>query len=267
MAMTQSTPLSTPTESRARRSSALESALAPLAEFLDDPHGAEIMVNADGSVWVEWTLSRMNRPSPSDFVLGHRAGGVVFVCVAFYSLFLWANQVTPWFVPVLVILLGRHAHHARVRVQAYREWSQAWNAMAGIPPEQQGAGKRSRQRAFNVVGGSMLWLILAGWLLTNPNANSTLQYACFAGIFGLVSLWGAGAALLPIARWMFRRGGSSTAKRARVHIVTVCLPVPRTSPRPAAIAAALPAYARALLARQNDAPAATSGDARHASSP
>jgi hypothetical protein len=44
MAMTQSTPISTPTESRARRSSDLESALTPLAEFLDDPHVVEIMV-------------------------------------------------------------------------------------------------------------------------------------------------------------------------------------------------------------------------------
>jgi type IV secretion system protein TrbB len=40
-------------ESRARRSSALESALAPVAEFLDDPRVVEIMVNDDGIVWID----------------------------------------------------------------------------------------------------------------------------------------------------------------------------------------------------------------------
>lgn len=41
------------TETLARRSAALEAALGPLATFLGDPQVVEIVLNADGSVWVE----------------------------------------------------------------------------------------------------------------------------------------------------------------------------------------------------------------------
>lgn len=46
-------PPSAITESQARRSSALESALGPLTAFLADERVVEIMLNADGVVWVE----------------------------------------------------------------------------------------------------------------------------------------------------------------------------------------------------------------------
>jgi type IV secretion system protein TrbB len=41
------------TESQARRASALRSALGPLTTFLDDPRVVEVMLNADGVVWVD----------------------------------------------------------------------------------------------------------------------------------------------------------------------------------------------------------------------
>ncbi len=40
-------------ESQARRASALKSALGPLTDLLDDPRVVEVMLNADGVVWVE----------------------------------------------------------------------------------------------------------------------------------------------------------------------------------------------------------------------
>ena len=40
-------------ESQARRASALRSALGPLTPLLDDPQVVEVMLNADGVVWVE----------------------------------------------------------------------------------------------------------------------------------------------------------------------------------------------------------------------
>ena len=40
-------------ESRARRARALESALGPVADLLADPRVVEVMLNADGVVWVE----------------------------------------------------------------------------------------------------------------------------------------------------------------------------------------------------------------------
>jgi type IV secretion system protein VirB11 len=40
-------------ESQARRTSALRSALGPLVGFLEDPDVVEVMLNADGIVWVE----------------------------------------------------------------------------------------------------------------------------------------------------------------------------------------------------------------------
>jgi Flp pilus assembly CpaF family ATPase len=40
-------------ESQARRASALASALAPILPFLQDDSVVEIMLNADGSVWID----------------------------------------------------------------------------------------------------------------------------------------------------------------------------------------------------------------------
>ena len=40
-------------ESQVRRASALKSALGPLTAFLDDPHVVEVMLNADGAVWID----------------------------------------------------------------------------------------------------------------------------------------------------------------------------------------------------------------------
>jgi P-type conjugative transfer ATPase TrbB len=40
-------------ESQARRATALKSTLGPLATFLDDPRVVEVMLNADGVVWVD----------------------------------------------------------------------------------------------------------------------------------------------------------------------------------------------------------------------
>jgi hypothetical protein len=48
-------------ESQARRASALRSALGPLVAFLDDPHLIEVMLNADGVVWVEKLGERVLR--------------------------------------------------------------------------------------------------------------------------------------------------------------------------------------------------------------
>ena len=56
---TSPSPAMTPTSHRvlstakARRSSALESALRPIAPFLDDDRVVEVMLNADGVVWVD----------------------------------------------------------------------------------------------------------------------------------------------------------------------------------------------------------------------
>jgi P-type conjugative transfer ATPase TrbB len=50
-----------PSESQARRASALKSALGPLLEFLDDDLVVEVMLNADGAVWIEKIGTGMKR--------------------------------------------------------------------------------------------------------------------------------------------------------------------------------------------------------------
>jgi len=42
-----------PSESQTRRAAALRSTLGPLLAFLDDPRVVEVMLNADGVVWVD----------------------------------------------------------------------------------------------------------------------------------------------------------------------------------------------------------------------
>ncbi len=50
-----------PSETHRRLTGALAGALAPLAAFLDDPRVVEIMLNADGAVWVERRGDGMQR--------------------------------------------------------------------------------------------------------------------------------------------------------------------------------------------------------------
>ncbi len=52
-----------PSEGRSRRASALASALDPIAPFLRDPEVVEIMLNADGVVWIEKIGEGMLRTS------------------------------------------------------------------------------------------------------------------------------------------------------------------------------------------------------------
>jgi hypothetical protein len=59
-------------ESQARRASALKSTLGPLATFLDDPRVVEVMLNADGVVWVDRIAARAARDGSA--VLGARRG-------------------------------------------------------------------------------------------------------------------------------------------------------------------------------------------------
>jgi P-type conjugative transfer ATPase TrbB len=49
----QQSAISPATESRTRRNAALRTAVAPLVPFLDDDSVVEIMLNADGRVWIE----------------------------------------------------------------------------------------------------------------------------------------------------------------------------------------------------------------------
>jgi type IV secretion system protein VirB11 len=53
--------MSSSSESQSRRSSALESALEPLREFLSDDRVVEVMLNPDGAIWVEAVGRGMRR--------------------------------------------------------------------------------------------------------------------------------------------------------------------------------------------------------------
>jgi type IV secretion system protein VirB11 len=63
-------PSSTASEIQARRAAALEGALRPVLPFLQDPQVVEIMLNADGAVWVDRLGAGMGRTtarmSPAD---------------------------------------------------------------------------------------------------------------------------------------------------------------------------------------------------------
>ncbi len=50
-----------PSESQARRATALKSALGPILEFLNDDSVVEVMLNADGAVWIDQVGAGMRR--------------------------------------------------------------------------------------------------------------------------------------------------------------------------------------------------------------
>jgi Flp pilus assembly CpaF family ATPase len=60
----QGHPSQKPSESQARRATALKSALGPLMELLTDDLVVEIMLNADGAVWVSSAIECTRRRTP-----------------------------------------------------------------------------------------------------------------------------------------------------------------------------------------------------------
>jgi hypothetical protein len=206
----------------------------------------------------------VNRPSNSDFTLGHRLGVALSAGAAAYATFVWATQPISWLVPAFCLLVCKAAVSARKRVVAYKTWRAAWDDMAGVAPTQDAPKRKPRGKQW-VIAGCLGWLFMTSWLIFHAGETSA-DYNAVGAVWMLGSTLGAGAALLQLLRSTLRPSKATGA--ARSHVVSVCLPVPGLwgSPPVRRMKAALPEYCRALLSHSNAAPS-PSGDAQHAPSP
>jgi hypothetical protein len=213
----------------------------------------------------------MIRPGLANFVIGHWLGVTLTTSVALFTAAAWATQEQrhesiSWFVPAVALLLCKASVKARRRVAQYRNWRDAWHEMAGASPPQ-----RKRATAAWRLIGFATWLALLCWLVPHQ-AEKTNESAFLALVWLLLSLWGVVAVVGALARRAFRPRRQSAAARParpkaeREHIVSVCLPVPWTSPRATQLTASLPAYCQPLLSA-GAAAASISGESSHARSP
>lgn len=213
----------------------------------------------------------MNRPPFSDYIAGNAVtltavSGVTAVALLHCISPQAHHETTSWVFPVIGALMCKASLKARRRVAAFRSRDGAWNAMSGDapPPKTERRGGRVRALLFFIV-----WSALLCWLARHAAQKDSQAYGGVSFCFLLLSLWAAGGALQRAARWVSRPRPRKAAKPAPEgeFIVSVCPARPWRSPSLSQIRAALPQYARELLAHRSDAPPATSGDAQQASSP
>jgi hypothetical protein len=242
-------------------------------------------------------------PGAVDSVLAPRAMRIALLLLTFYAAFRFCTQAQHHedFSPVYpLVLLGAcvRAGRARRRVEAWKAWRGSFDAMAesqadgapsapastagvtdpfappaattsarGEPSAQAAPAAKPRRtgRTFMLV---LIWAFTGGWLaLFADEGARNPNYGWMSLGFGALTLWGTGAALVSAVRSLGRNPSSATSTRGgarREHIVSQCLPLPRSSPSPEAIAAALPAYCKELLIRSA---AAASGNPQPAPSP
>jgi hypothetical protein len=212
----------------------------------------------------------MNRPSNTEFALGHKLGVTLTTSAAAFGSYVWATAHISWLIPAVFLVLCRTSFTARRKVVAYKAWERDWREMRGDPPTQDASKRKRRRRQWAIAACLGCWVSLTAWLTAHAGEPASADYNSAAAAWMLLSALGAGAALLQLARWMFRLArATGGARSARTHVVSVCLPVPRGlwgSPGPRQFRARLPKYARALLAQGAGAPT-PSGDAPYAPSP
>jgi hypothetical protein len=190
----------------------------------------------------------MNKPTDTDYVIGHGLAVALLACVTWATALGWlaAPQHPPalsWLVPVVSLAITGKAIKARRRVRAFAQWKRAWNEMEGGAPAQDAAPIVRARTSWKVllIG---LWCVLLVWMLTDSNPKVTNGYALGASVFLLLTAWGGLLLLLRLGRRTLRR---SPTAASGVHVVSICIARPRSSPTAAAITAALPAHCKKLL--------------------
>jgi hypothetical protein len=210
----------------------------------------------------------MNRPAFTNYVLGSAASVAAMAGVTAFVAYRWCTQEEHgesinFLVPIVALYASSACFKARARVSTYTAWRRSWDEMSGATPP----GKAGTKRAPGawMLAGLASWAALLCWLIQHQGEKTNE-----VGFLGLVWLcltaWGVGRAGLGILRWAFRPArpagaGRRLRERVRQHIVSICLPIPWVAPRAGDTIAAIPGYARALVARDRQA-AATRGGLR-----
>ena len=191
----------------------------------------------------------MRSPSTLDYVIGNRLARLALLGSSLFELvgFVQHHDTGLGGLSLVSLALFRYARRARERVASYREWSQAWGRMNSTDAAPARRPKKARGRiAFT------LWVILGLWLQSHARMPGTPGHQAVGLAFGGLTLWGAIAVLLRIAR---RIRGNRKSKPAPAEFIARVVPsVPRNSQTFARITAGLPAYCKRLMARSAPTP-------------
>jgi len=192
----------------------------------------------------------MRSPSTLDYVIGNRLARLALIASSLWELvgFVQHHDTGLGGLSLVSLALFRYARRARERVASYREWRQAWGQMND--PGTDAAPARRPKKARGRIAFA-LWVILGLWLQSHARMPGTTGHQAVGLAFGGLTLWGAIALLLRIAR---RIRGDRKPKPAAEFIARVVPSVPRSSPTFARITAGLPAYCKRLMARSAPTP-------------
>jgi hypothetical protein len=126
----------------------------------------------------------MNRPSSWDALFGSRAGIVLTTGATAITGLAASRQAVSWFVPVIGILTCGAAFSAKGRVETYRRWRGAWEAMEQPPALFDPAPANDPQSPPAATGrrgllGQVLlvtWAILLYYLITQTRNGAMEVY-------------------------------------------------------------------------------------------
>jgi hypothetical protein len=190
----------------------------------------------------------MRRPSPFEFLIGHRLARLIIACWTLYALYLCLQRGDAGLgvIVLLSALLARYARLASGRIAKYRAWKLAFDQMSGAEPASTNPRPSRRRKTLEAAGLVGTWAILGLWLPNSTLDSHSGTYATFAATFGLLTLRGAYVAILPLARRV--RGGRKRKGDSGEFIVRVVPPIPKRSPSQGQIFSGLPDYCKDLIA-------------------
>lgn len=187
----------------------------------------------------------MNRPTPLSYLIGNPVGCVAALCFAGDRVLLWGtDQSGGNLLMAFVAVAGCSVSiKARKAIKDYAAWKREWEGMSGAAPER----PKRLAKFWRILACVSIWCTSLGVITQYPDARGTPLYEGFELVFLGLTLAGVGLLLWRSLRAVRAVARFSKPKTEREHVVSVCLPVPRSLLREHVGAASLPAYCQPLL--------------------
>jgi hypothetical protein len=185
----------------------------------------------------------MKKPGPFVYLFGNPVALLAaFAATAFFG-YRWWSEDASLLPAVVAFLVFCQTMNATGHLQKYNEWKREWDAMEGKPSAGVSRFRIAWTPATRFLVGVPAWAIGAYAMLTVPMGDDLPARLAKA------SFW-LGTALMVVVliyRALPRRKRAVKAAPAKYPDVTVCVPVPRSSPSLRDVLAQLPDCCRELL--------------------
>jgi hypothetical protein len=184
----------------------------------------------------------MKRPGPIVFAFGNPVSVTVLAIIAAYLVYEWWRGEIPPAGAVVAFFAAAYAGHANKTYERYRVWKREWEIMEGRASASASSRALARGGPLRIALGLA---VLGAWgYFAITDANAPGMQIPVDG-FWLATLALAVAGIYRLVRW--RKSHRQIASRDVA--VTVCLGIPRQSPRASDTVPMLPQYCSLIFQR------------------